>query len=74
MSVECVFDVTVNSMYGTSELYIFVDKDGNKYKTFYSGRGWECETGDKVTLKGTVKKHEEYKGEKATMLTRCKVS
>lgn len=74
VAVECVFDVTVNSMYGTSELYIFVDKDGNKYKTFYSGGGWECETGDKVNLKGTVKKHEEYKGEKATMLTRCKVS
>ncbi len=59
--VEVVFDVVVNSMYGTSVLYIFVDENGNKYKTFYSGNGWNCETGDKVTLKGTVKKHEEYK-------------
>jgi len=74
VAVEVVFDVVVNSMYGTSVLYIFVDGNGNKYKTFYSGNSWNCETGDKVALKGTVKKHEEYKGEKATMLTRCKVS
>jgi len=74
VAVECVFETTVNSQFGTSVLYIFVDKIGNKFKTFYSGSGWECETGDKVILKGTGKKHEEYKGEKATMLTRCNTS
>ena len=73
VAVECIFNVTVNSQFVTSELYIFVDENGNKFKTFYSGSGWECETGDKVILKGTVKKHEEYEGEKATMLTRCNV-
>lgn len=30
--------------------------------------------GDKVTLTGTVKDHKEYKGDKQTVLTRCKVT
>ena len=35
---------------------------------------WFCPTeGDRITLKGTVKAHEEYKGEKQTVLTRCKI-
>lgn len=30
-------------------------------------------TGSKVTVKGSIKAHEEYKGKKQTILTRCKV-
>ena len=73
-TVKVIFVTEVCSDYGTSSLYIFVDETtGNKFKTFYSGKSWEAEMGDYVTLKGTVKKHETYKGEKATMLTRCVV-
>jgi hypothetical protein len=65
---ECFSD------WGVSTLYIFVDeKTGNKFKTFYSGHTWSANQGDIVTLKGTVKKHDEYNGSKDTMLTRCNV-
>ena len=70
---KCVYKMNVESMYGVSTLYIFVDKNGNKLKTFYSGSGWDCDQGDNVILSGTVKNHDEYKNEKATQLTRCKV-
>ena len=34
----------------------------------------EVVVGDKIILQGTVKKHEEYKGVKSTVLTRCHIS
>ena len=33
----------------------------------------DVNTGDKVILKGTIKEHNEYRGYKQTVLTRCKV-
>lgn len=57
---------------------------GNQHTTFEDAQGhqflWktgsyiEAQEGDKVTLKGTIKAHSEYKGIKQTELTRCKVS
>jgi len=58
------------SDWGTSELYGFVDENGNEYKTFYSGGSWSAEQGDKGLVTGTVKKHEIYNGRKQTMLSR----
>jgi len=74
VKVECVYTLEVASDFGTSVLYILVDEDGNVYKTFYSGYKWSMVKGDKGTLKGTVKKHEEYKNEKNTMLTRVQIT
>lgn len=63
------------SGYGTETMYChnFKDADGNVlvWKTT-SSLGLDDET--EVTIKGTVKAHSEYKGEKQTVLTRCKVS
>ncbi len=54
--------------YGTSYLNILRDAAGNCFKWF----GGEClETGKAYTVAGTVKAHEEYKGVKQTVLTRC---
>ena len=33
----------------------------------------DINTGDKVVLKGMIKEHNEYKGCKQTVLTRCKI-
>ncbi len=74
IEVEVIFMKEINTYYGLSELYMFRDADGNNYKTFYSGGKWGAEAGDKVLLTGTVKKHEEYKGKKSTMLSRCIVT
>lgn len=70
------------SYYGELQhIYIFEDNRGNQYKWNTS----KCleridnnickaiELDEKIILKGTIKAHEEYKGVKQTVLTRCKV-
>lgn len=62
-------------------IYIFEDSNGNEYKWNSSKClerivNNECvyiNEGEKVTLKGTIKGHEEYKDQKQTVLTRCKI-
>jgi hypothetical protein len=71
IEAEVVFSTELASDYGPKILYIFKGTDGNTYKTFYTGSKWEAYEGDKVTLNGTVKKHDVYNGKKATLLTRC---
>ena len=58
--------------YGVSTLVVFEDAEGHTFKWFASG-SHEFEAGSTVNIKGTVKKHGEYKGRKETMLTRCAV-
>lgn len=62
--------------FGYTYLYKMVDAHGNIF-TWKTGK-WlgnnECiPEGAKVTLKGTVKSHNEFRGVKQTELTRCKV-
>jgi hypothetical protein len=60
--------------FGTQTMFAhsFKDDNGNKlvWKTtsYMSGDG-----GERVLLKGTIKDHSEYDGEKQTLLTRCKI-
>lgn len=56
-----------DTMYGYTYLYQFTDPEDNIY-TWKTGKVINC---DKVSLKGTVKAHSEYKGTKQTELTRC---
>ena len=59
------------SQFGTSYINMFEDENGNKviWKT-----GMQvAEIGKQVTLVGKIKSHSEYKGEKQTNLTRCKI-
>lgn len=64
--------------YGTERCYIhtFKDDHGNKivWKTHSRGGDEEINEGDRVLIKGTVKAHDDYKGEKQTALIRCKVT
>ncbi len=55
-----------------STLVTMVDADGNHFKWFASGVR-DFEAGDVLTLKGTIKAHDEYRGVKQTQITRCKV-
>jgi hypothetical protein len=70
--------------YGTDTMHIhaFKDADGNTFiwktsKGVYVALGNDqykvADKGDAVTLKGTIKDHSEYDGEKQTVLTRCKI-
>ena len=71
--VEVTGSKYVKGFYGSSLLVKMVDDLGNTFTTFYSGYKFEPEIGDKLTIKGTVKAHKEFKGWKSTMLTRVKV-
>ena len=69
-----VFD----NAYGTSYMYLIDGADGNAYKFIGTGiHPREAYTGDKQTFalkaKFTVKKHEEYNGQKQTVVNRPKV-
>ena len=56
----------------THYIYKFTDENGNiivwKTSSFQ-----DLTENEKYTLKGTVKEHSEYKGEKQTALTRCRI-
>lgn len=60
--------------YGTVTMYIhtFKDADGNVF-TWKTQSAIGLEYGQCVDLTGTVKDHTEYKGERQTALSRCKV-
>lgn len=79
------FEVRSFSGYGfdTKYVYTFRDENGNAivWKTTanignWNEKGdWEMyEEGQKVHLKGTIKAHTEYKDEKQTEMTRCKIT
>jgi len=70
IKVKVLFTKEIDSDWGCSTLYTFIDEDGNVFKTFYSGSSWGAEKGNIIYIDGTVKRHCEYKGEKQTMLNR----
>ena len=56
--------------FGTTYLYKFVDEAGNIF-IWYASRPIELQ--ERMTLKATIKAHNERNGVKQTVLTRCKV-
>jgi hypothetical protein len=56
--------------YGPTFFYRFVDEK-NHVAVWFASNDIGVEVGEVVTLKATVKKHDEYKGMKQTVLTRC---
>lgn len=64
----------IDGDWGTSTLYVLLGDDRRVYKWFSTnGALGETTDGSVYTITGTVKKHEEYNGNKSTVLTRCKV-
>lgn len=71
----------------TMEVYKFLDELGNVYVWKTTSGAWyevpngngrlerlaDLGNGTTLRIKGTVKNHNDYKGEKQTVLTRCKV-
>lgn len=74
-----VFELTYDNVfsfdgyYGTQFIYLFKDNEGNIYKWKTSKALYDIDKNDNLKLKGTIKEHEEYRGNKQTVLTRCKV-
>ncbi len=69
--VLCTLVRPIDSRYGVTYLHRFVTAEGNSLTWFASST--ELKEGKHYNLKGTVKAHEVYRGEKQTLLTRCKV-
>lgn len=64
----------IQGTYGTTQVLTFKDNDDNIYVSFYSGKNdYEDYVNKNVILSGTVKKHNEYKGIKQTILNRVNI-
>lgn len=57
----------------TCFLYKFADEEGNTI-VWKTAKGLDLGENQEVVIKGTIKAHDEYKGDKQTVLTRCKIS
>lgn len=72
LTVECVGVRYIENDFGTKTLFRFRDGDGNLILWFASAnpaidKGWSG------VIKGTVKRHTEYRGTLETVLSRCKI-
>jgi hypothetical protein len=64
----------IPSDYGSTTLYTLMDDTGHMFKWFASRDALGGDVTDTFqTITGTVKAHEEYQGQKSTVLTRVKV-
>lgn len=59
--------------WGPFVLYKFRDPD-ERMITWFSSRDHSLAVGDRITLRGHIKKFGEYEGRKETLLTQCKVT
>lgn len=71
LEVEVTNTRFIESDWGGSHLVNMLDADGNRLKWFASSG--VVDEGRRYKVTGTVKKHDEYKGTRETVLTRCKV-
>lgn len=72
IEVEIIGHRALNTAWGESMLYKFVDQEGNRYAWFASDSWLNWFNGDKFPIDGTVKAHNEFRGIKETVLTRVK--
>jgi len=69
-NLTCVRCPVIDTQFGTLYINTFEDADGNLL--IWKTGSQSYAQGERVTLKGTVKAHDEYRGTKQTLLTRCK--
>ncbi len=63
--------IQIDSNYGSSFIHIMTDSNNNRF--VWKASGTCLDTGETVTLKGTIKEHSVYREQNQTVLTRCKV-
>lgn len=61
--------IELDGSYGRSTMHIMRDDCGNLFVWTTASKSWSA--GTEHHIKGTVKDHRKYKGEKQTVLTRC---
>lgn len=70
LTLQKVF--TFETDFGLCHIYKFVDVEGNIF-IWKTSKYIKNEEGETIKIKGTIKDHNEYKGENQTILTRCKI-
>ena len=70
--VTLVHKGSFESKFGYTNILKFEDAEGHLF-TWFTATVREEEIGTKFYLNGTIKEFSEYKGEKSTILTRCKL-
>ena len=72
-SVIVDFVRTIDGYYGQTTLTKFLTQEGDLLVWFRSGHKTDLIQGQELKLSGKVKKHDDYKGRKQTVLTRGKI-
>ena len=72
-NAKCVFVTSFETRYGTSHLYKFI-YDERAALAWFASSPQEINQGDTCDITGTVKKHDEYREEKQTIIKRCKIA
>lgn len=73
LEVRLVFKKSFETSYGWTDLMTFEDHEGNRIKWFNTGEEVEVERGDLLTLQGTIKSLDNYRGTQETVLARVRV-
>lgn len=68
---QAAFVTSFENQYGMTFLYKFIDSSGNVFVWFSSN---QIDISAEMTVKGTIKAHNDRNGVKQTVITRCKVS
>ena len=72
LKVTIIDTKLLNTNFGTTQLVRMEDEKGNAITWFNSGAKAGFDKGDQLTIKGTIKKQDEFKGRKQTLVTRVK--
>lgn len=71
-TVQVNFVRLIDGFYGATTLTKFLTPEGDLIVWFRSGNKSDLQQGQYIKLNGTVKKHDDYKGRKQTVITRGK--
>lgn len=68
------FEIPAFRGWGTETMHIYTFRNAHGDALVWkTSKGMDIENGEAVHIKGAIKEHSEYDGEKQTVLTRCKV-
>lgn len=71
LSLKCISCIETQGFYGTTFINKFLDEQGRLFVWFTTTNSFEQD--EEVILKATIKEHSEFREQKQTIITRCKV-
>ena len=72
IEVTCTRKMLLQSMYGDSTMFLFIDSDGNQFNWITSS-SQNIEEGDKCIITGTIKELTTYRNVKQNVLKNCRI-